>query len=182
MQKSNKPKPNYSSHLLTIVVVEKWVVVVQISFIFTCDITGFSCSSRSSSNYFMLEISVIKSCRQHWKWSHIKWSVVQYISTSSARSKHFDCTPLNWTFVHNVCKIRILLDFTFSHLFRGTVAILQCLKQKFYLYQSTDRSDTDPGGQGTFYSGQKITIVIWLVDFSKDLYTYSRRLKSHQSS
>ena len=36
----------------------------------------------------------------------------------------------------------------------------QCLKQKFCLNQSTDHCDSDPGNQGTFYNGHKITVVI----------------------
>ena len=48
---------------------------------------------------------------------------------------------------------------------------LQRLKLKFCLYRSIDRYDTNPSGQGTFYSGHKITDVIWPVGFSKDLST-----------
>ena len=47
----------------------------------------------------------------------------------------------------------------------------QCLKQKFCLNQSTDRRDSDPGDQGTFYNGHKITVVIWHFGLSKDLST-----------
>ena len=32
---------------------------------------------------------------------------------------------------------------------------------------SIDRYDTNPGGQGNFCSGRKITVVMWLVGFSK---------------
>ena len=38
------------------------------------------------------------------------------------------------------------------------------------MYQTTGWCDVDPGGQGAFYSGHKITILIWPpVDVSKDL-------------
>ena len=39
------------------------------------------------------------------------------------------------------------------------------------MFLSIDHYDANLGGQGTFYSGHKITIVIRPVGFSKDLYT-----------
>ena len=44
------------------------------------------------------------------------------------------------------------------------------LKTKIFLVP-VNCYDNHPGGQGTFYNGHKITVVIWPVGFSKDLST-----------
>ena len=51
------------------------------------------------------------------------------------------------------------------------------------MYRSIDRYDAGPGSQGNFYSGHKITIVIWPVGFSKDLSTLDilKAIKLHMS-
>ena len=51
---------------------------------------------------------------------------------------------------------------------------MQCLKQQFCLYQSTDHYNPDPGSQATLYNGHSITVLIWSICFS------IRRLQSHQ--
>ena len=47
--------------------------------------------------------------------------------------------------------------------------ILQGSKSKLCLYRSADRYGPNPGNQATFYSGHKITVLIWLVCFSQGL-------------
>ena len=39
------------------------------------------------------------------------------------------------------------------------------------LYQSIDRYGANPGGDGTFDSGHKVTVVIWPIGFRKHLST-----------
>ena len=46
---------------------------------------------------------------------------------------------------------------------------LQGLKQKFCLYWSIDCYSPDAGCQAIFYSGHKITVLIWPVCFRKGL-------------
>ena len=50
-------------------------------------------------------------------------------------------------------------------------SILAVPKIRIWLYRSIDRYGPNPGDQATFYGGHKITVLIWLVCFSKGLFT-----------
>ena len=45
------------------------------------------------------------------------------------------------------------------------------------MYQSVDRYGPDPGGQAAFYSSHEITVLIWLLYFSKGLSALKKKFK-----
>ena len=117
------------------------------------------------SYYLLLELflkcylSHFQHCLETWAYSG---TVMVYINFSSLYSMSQFRVWLHLFF--EKAKFRSSFYWDSRCNLNNKLLLLHCkqrLKWNFCLCRSVDRYDTNPDGQGTFYSGHKITIVMW---------------------